>query len=125
MNEAELIFFSVKIWAYIGGVVAFFFLIFGIDRIDEDARGAYIFRPLLIPGVVLIWPLVLWRWFALERGTEDWRKRYKPVRKVHGTAALLMAIVVAATIAIGLGQRQTWPTDYEPQLISGDVEQSQ
>ena len=24
--------------------------------------GAYAFRPLLLPGLALLWPLVLWRW---------------------------------------------------------------
>ena len=38
-------------WLYIGAAVALYFLTFGIDRIDENARGAYVFRPLLIPGV--------------------------------------------------------------------------
>lgn len=57
----------VKIYLSIGAVVALFFLIFGIDRIDQTARGSYAFRPLLAPGVVVLWPLVLWRWLALER----------------------------------------------------------
>lgn len=57
----------VKIYLSIGAVVALFFLIFGIDRIDQAARGSYAFRPLLAPGVVVLWPLVLWRWLALER----------------------------------------------------------
>jgi len=57
----------VRIYLSIGAVVALFFLIFGIDRIDQAARGSYAFRPLLAPGVVVLWPLVLWRWLALER----------------------------------------------------------
>jgi hypothetical protein len=53
-----------------GLVVALAFLLFGLDRIDPAARGAYGFRPLLLPGLVLLWPLVLVRWSILE-----WRSR--------------------------------------------------
>ncbi|MTH96164.1 hypothetical protein [Roseibium sp. RKSG952] len=50
-----------------GLVVAAFFLGVGIDRVDPSARGAFVFRPLLIPGICLLWPLVLIRWFVLEK----------------------------------------------------------
>lgn len=52
-----------------GFAVAAVFLLWGIERVSPLAIGAYAFRPLLIPGVVLLWPLVLWRWIALERQT--------------------------------------------------------
>lgn len=55
-------------YGLLGLLVGFGFLLFGIDRIDPAARGAYGFRPLLLPGLVLLWPLVLWRWRALAHG---------------------------------------------------------
>ena len=42
-------------------------LLWGIDRIDPAARGSYTFRPLLVPGIMLLWPLVLRRWQTLEK----------------------------------------------------------
>lgn len=54
-----------------GGLVAALFLVFGLDRIDPSARGTFFFRPLLIPGLCLIWPLVLFRWYALEKEGEE------------------------------------------------------
>jgi hypothetical protein len=54
-------------YAGLGMAVAVAFLLLGLDRIDPAARGAYAFRPLLLPGLVLLWPLVLWRWWALAR----------------------------------------------------------
>jgi len=45
-----------------GLAVGLAFLFRGLGRIDPAARGAYAFRPLLLPGLVLLWPLVLWRW---------------------------------------------------------------
>ena len=49
-----------------GGVVAVAFLIFGIERVDHNASGSLAFRPLLVPGLCLIWPLVIWRWYSIE-----------------------------------------------------------
>jgi hypothetical protein len=56
-----------RLWVGAGLLTAAAFLGFGIDRVDPAARGAWAFRPLLAPGIVLLWPLVLWRWAALER----------------------------------------------------------
>jgi hypothetical protein len=51
----------------IGIVVGVAFLFLGIDRVDPAARGSYAFRPLLLPGLVLLWPFVAARWFVLGR----------------------------------------------------------
>ena len=66
--EAALLIISlVKVYGMIGAGVAIVFLVFGLDRIDPAARGAYAFRPLLVPGILMLWPVTLWRWLALER----------------------------------------------------------
>ena len=62
VRTAELIVDLVQGYGLIGLVVAAAFLLFGIERIDASARGAYAFRPLLVPGIVLLWPLVLVLW---------------------------------------------------------------
>ena len=67
MGIAALIVRTVEIYLAIGAVVAVVFIVIGIDRTDEAAHGSYAFRPLLAPGLTLLWPLVLWRWVALER----------------------------------------------------------
>jgi hypothetical protein len=59
---------AAEIYAAIGAGVAVLFLVFGIDRIDPSARGTYTFRLALVPGIVLLWPVVSMRWLALERG---------------------------------------------------------
>jgi len=57
------------LWVYggAGALVALAFLVFGFDRVDPAARGAYAVRPLLVPGLVLLWPLVLERWRSLAQ----------------------------------------------------------
>ena len=60
---------GMEIYAAIGVFAAAAFLFIGLDRIDPSARGAYAFRPLVIPGAIILWPLVLWRWFRLAKET--------------------------------------------------------
>jgi hypothetical protein len=54
-------------YAVVGGLVAVPFVLIGVDRVDPASRGAIAFRPLLLPGAVMLWPVVLVRWIALER----------------------------------------------------------
>ena len=118
---AAMIVSGVQVWAAVGLLVAFAFLTFGVGRIDEDAIGAYAFRPLIIPGIVLIWPIVLWRWWILETGRDDWKKRHRPPRRAHATVWIILAILIPLTFGTALSLRQTWPTGIEPvQLEKGE-----
>ena len=67
---AGLIWFA-KAYAAVGAVAAAAFLMFGIDRVDASAKGSYAFRPLLVPGTIILWPLVIWRWYQLEQTPSD------------------------------------------------------
>lgn len=125
MTQAEAILMGLRIWGSIGAVVAAIFLTIGMDRIDEDAREAYIFRPLLIPGVLVIWPLVLWRWYLYESGRERWTRRYDPPRRAHFVVGWLLPICICVIILTGLSLRQTWPGDIAPVQLSGPAELSQ
>ena len=56
-----------ELYVAIGVVVGIAFLLVGLDRVDPAARGAYAFRPLLLPGLVLLWPIVIRRWYTLGK----------------------------------------------------------
>ena len=101
----------------VGIVVAAAFLTFGIDRIDEDARGAYAFRPLLIPGVLLIWPIVLWRWLREEVGAARWNSRFNPPRNAHFAVAWAMGLAVVITLGMAFFVKQPSPTGRVPVLL--------
>ncbi|MCK7612863.1 hypothetical protein [Roseibium sediminicola] len=73
MQSATLLLEISRYYLIAGAVVAAAFLVIGIDRVEPSARGSYVFRPLLIPGICLIWPLVLYRWFRLEKHGEGAR----------------------------------------------------
>lgn len=117
METATAIIDYTAIYCWVGLCVAIPFVLIGIDRLDEDARGAYIYRPLLIPGAVLIWPIVLWRWAVLELGKDKWPQRHRPPRKSHGIAALALAICIPAIIITGVAIKQVWPADVAPQQL--------
>lgn len=118
MNTAELLLMLVRWWSAIGAVVALAFLTVGVDRLDEDARGAYVFRPLIIPGVLLLWPLVLWRWYILASDRDVWAKRHKPRRHTHRLFAYAMPIIIVAIIVTGLSVRQQWPDHIAPEQLT-------
>lgn len=67
LNPSDPVSAVLTIWAGIGLIVAAAFLLFGFDRVDPGAHDAYAVRPLLIPGLVLLWPVVIWRWVSLAR----------------------------------------------------------
>lgn len=58
---------GLMLWAGIGLIVAASFLLYGFDKVDPGAHEAYAVRPLLIPGLVLLWPLVIWSWLSLVK----------------------------------------------------------
>ncbi len=116
MTAAATILMLAKLWLWVGALVAAAFLIVGLGRIDEDARDTFVFRVLLVPGILLIWPLVLWRWVRLERG-EPFMGRYRPPR-AHGLAAVVMAAAVVAALSLSYAARQDWPVDIAPERIS-------
>ena len=66
-------FFSIFLWlaliyGLLGLVFSLPFLMKGIGRLDENTKGASIlFRILITPGIVLFWPVLLWRWMEKER----------------------------------------------------------
>ncbi len=111
---AAMIVTGVQIWAAIGLVIAIAFVTIGIGRIDDDAVGAYAFRPIIIPGIVLIWPIVLWRWWVLETGRDDWKKRHAPPRRAHLAVWLALAVLIPTTFGVALSLRQTWPVSIAP-----------
>ena len=68
VEAARIVIEVLQYYGYVGLAVAAAFLLIGIERVDAGARRSYAFRPLLIPGCIVLWPLVIWRWVAAERG---------------------------------------------------------
>lgn len=65
IETVEAILNGAALYAAVGGVFALCFLILGLTRIDHGASGAgFLFRLLIIPGLIALWPLMLVRWIA-------------------------------------------------------------
>lgn len=95
-------------YLYAGAVVAAVFLLFGLGRLDENAQGAWVFRPLLIPGVLLIWPLVMWRWRVVQRGEQKLdRHRMPRIRQEHAQLAFVVIIPLIIVLAFVVRQDPT------------------
>ncbi|MGF1501632.1 MAG: hypothetical protein ACFBSD_07420 [Paracoccaceae bacterium] len=112
---AEAVWSAALGYAYAGLAVAAAFLAVGIDRVEPNARGAYAFRPLLIPGLVLLWPLVLWRWWALETGRGGTREallaRHRPPLGAHSRAWRLLGVALPLILIGALVLRQDGPLE--------------
>ncbi|MGC1489037.1 MAG: hypothetical protein WA784_14750 [Albidovulum sp.] len=103
-------------YLYAGAAVAAWFLLFAVGRLDSNAEGAWVFRPLLIPGVLLIWPLVIWRYAVLRRGEERLDRHLMP-RAGQDRAVLTMIIAIPIVIAAALLARQDQTTLAAPVLL--------
>lgn len=88
----------------VGGGVALAYLLFGLDRTDPAARGAYGFRALIGPGLALLWPLVIFRWL-IAPAVPDARA---PLRQsgAHRAAWFCLAALVPAILLAGFLQRR-------------------
>jgi hypothetical protein len=103
---------AVLAYAAVGGVVALAFLAFGLGRVTPGARGAFAFRPLLAPGLALLWPLVLWRWWRLARARPAGPgRRY---RATHRLVWMVLAVLLPLALLAALSLRQAGPLEAAP-----------
>ncbi|GFE64184.1 hypothetical protein KIN_12580 [Litoreibacter roseus] len=106
---AAMILLTGQIYLAVGALVALPFLVVGLGRIDENAQNTWVFRPMLIPGVLLIWPLVLWRWIVLETGRADEPARHRPPLTWQPRLTLTLAVLLPFLIFAALVIRQDGP----------------
>lgn len=65
IETVEAILQGVALYLAAGVVFAVLFLLLGLSRIDNGAKGAGLgFRLLILPGLIALWPLMLIRWFS-------------------------------------------------------------
>jgi hypothetical protein len=108
MGNAVII--AVQAYGAIGALVAAWFLLWRIEAIDPMARGAYAFRPLLVPGIVLLWPLVLWR---AAPGTP-----HRAFRTAHRRIWTVLAVLLPLLVLGSLALRQNGPTEARPERLA-------
>jgi hypothetical protein len=69
---AEVILVIALVYLLCGLAVGLPFVLRGVDRVDEAARGAPLgFRLLILPGTVVLWPLMATEWIKAARPGDD------------------------------------------------------
>lgn len=108
---AHAIILAAQVYGGVGSLVAVWFLLWRIERVDPMARGAYAFRPLLVPGLVLLWPLVLWRGMRTPGEGREFRA-------AHARIWVVMSIVLPLLVLGSLSLRQNGPIEAPPVRLS-------
>ena len=68
MIVAEVILLIALAYVLCGLAVGVPFVLSGVDRVDEAARGASLgFRLLILPGTIALWPLMATKWIKAPR----------------------------------------------------------
>lgn len=117
MENAQGLLMAGQAYVWTGIAVAVAFLGWGLDRIDSKGDGSWMFRPLLVPGVILIWPLVLWRWKVLERARDNLQNRHRPPLTGQRLIGLLLVVAIPVMLIGGLLLRQNGPIERPAVLL--------
>jgi hypothetical protein len=115
---AELLVEALGIYAAFGAVFGVAFVARGAARTDPAARGAGLgFRTAILPGVVLLWPVLAWRWWsARAEPSEPWGAPLRVLRLAHRWSWRALAVLVPLGLTAALCARPEWPS--EPEAVA-------
>lgn len=69
VDVARVVLLVLLTYATIGIAIGVPFVTIGVGVVDHAARGApWAFRLLILPGVAVLWPLVVLRWAGASKG---------------------------------------------------------
>jgi hypothetical protein len=69
MIVAQIVLYAVAAYLLIGLAIGVPFVLKGVDQVDEAARGtSLVFRLLILPGAIALWPLMAAKWLRAVRG---------------------------------------------------------
>ena len=69
MSFAELFLIAFAAYVALGLSFGLLFVTFGVGRLNPAARGTSpLFRALILPGSIALWPLLARKWIAAVRG---------------------------------------------------------
>lgn len=100
----------------LGALAAATFLLLGLERVEPNARGAYAFRALILPGLILLWPLVLWRWYAVLKGAPE-IARHRPPLRAQARLAIVLSVAAPLLLVVALALKPHGYEAVEPVLV--------
>ncbi len=70
MTIVEIILIVVAVYLGLGVLFVIPFLVKGLTKVDEGAKGGTIgFKIIIIPGVIVFWPMMLHKWTNANQRT--------------------------------------------------------
>lgn len=64
---AKFFLIGLGVYAFVGLVFGLIFLYKGVESIDEAARNTPTsFKALILPGVIALWPILLYKWLHMS-----------------------------------------------------------
>ncbi len=62
----SLVFGVLGVYLVLGFCFGLFFIWRGVQQVDTDASNTSMwFRLLILPGMLVFWPLFMWKWYAV------------------------------------------------------------
>jgi hypothetical protein len=104
-----LVYWIAQAYVALGVIAAAAFLLVGIERTMPSARGAYAFRPLLVPGLILLWPLVAWRCWRLTHPPAPDLALGRRYQVLHLNIWLVCAVLLPLLLLLSISLRQEAP----------------
>ena len=72
MFVAEIVLWACAAYLLFGLAIGVPFVWRGVDKVDAAAHGtSWVFRILILPGCVALWPWILQRWLHTRRGNHS------------------------------------------------------
>lgn len=111
-QAVQIVLYVVGIYAVLGTMVAAAMHARGLHTLDHGTHGASIvFRALITPGLIALWPVMLlkWRRAALggnAAGSPDGPVRAEQLRRLHGVAARVLAVLAPVVLGVAVYARQ-------------------
>jgi hypothetical protein len=109
-STAQALYVVTLAYALIGLCVAVAFLLLALDRLDPAAHGRVAFRPLLVPGLALLWPYVLVRWRRSKAAAIVVAPQHRQ-RAAHARVWLALAAILPLILLGGFVLRQGGPLE--------------
>jgi hypothetical protein len=81
----QIILITSGLYAGLGAAFALVFVTVGVKAVDSTAKGgSWVFRLIILPGVMVFWPLMLYRWIRRTQQPPTERTAHRrPVDEVR------------------------------------------
>ncbi|MCH9646939.1 MAG: hypothetical protein K0U98_01805 [Deltaproteobacteria bacterium] len=115
------------VYVAVGLIFTLIFHLTGLSKVDPGVKGAgFLFRLLITPGLIALWPALALKWRRAARGLSVVGEAESPVssgglRSFHRLLICLLALLLPLAVGAGWASRQG-PPPIEKSLLDGAPE---